>query len=188
MQRAFVDLAYPPGAATGAAAVDAVTRLLSVARGAAVPVYFTVSDTGARCGRPVEQGRWKSLPEPGTSAVGDPPGEEIVEALKPLENEVVIDKGSRPSAFFGTPLASYLVHQSCDTVIVAGITTSGCVRATVLDAFQYNFRCILPFECSADRSQISHKVTLFDLHMKYADVVSLDQAIGYLRRIASGAE
>ena len=63
------------------------------------------------------------------------------------------------------------------------MTTSGCVRATAVDAFQYNFEVVIPFECVADRSQISHKVNLLDLHMKYADVASLDDVIAYLRAV-----
>lgn len=89
----------------------------------------------------------------------------------------------KPSAFFGTPLASHLVHAGCDTVIVTGMTTSGCVRATVLDAFKYNFNVVIPSECCADRSQISHKVNLVDMHMKYADVVSSDETIDYLQKL-----
>jgi maleamate amidohydrolase len=96
----------------------------------------------------------------------------------------VINKGSKPSGFFGTPLASYLVHAGVDTVIVTGMTTSGCVRATVLDAFQNNFHVIIPHECSADRSQISHKVNLFDMHMKYADVISLEETVEYLDSVS----
>jgi nicotinamidase-related amidase len=64
------------------------------------------------------------------------------------------------------------------------MTTSGCVRATVLDAFQHNFNVIVPQECCADRSQVSHAVSLFDLHMKYADVVSTDKAIDYVASVA----
>jgi maleamate amidohydrolase len=103
-----------------------------------------------------------------------------VPALAPAEGEIVINKGGKPSGFFGTALASYLIDAGADTVIVTGMTTSGCVRATVLDAFQYNFNVVVPFECAADRSQISHRVSLFDLHMKYADVVSLGETVDYL--------
>lgn len=66
-------------------------------------------------------------------------------------------------------------------MIVTGMTTSGCVRATVLDAFQFNFHVIVRYECCADRSQISHKVSLFDMHMKYTDVVGLSEAIEYIK-------
>ena len=122
------------------------------------------------------------------SATGSPasPGDVIVDDLAPRPGETVIHKQFKPSAFFGTPLASMLIAQRVDTTIVTGMTTSGCVRATVLDAFEHNFHAIVPHEACADRSQISHKVNLFDLHMKYADVVSVDETLDYLERIAAG--
>jgi nicotinamidase-related amidase len=128
---------------------------------------------------PAERGRWKTQGLPPVPA-DLPPGDVIVDELTPEDDEIVITKGNKPSGFFGTPLASYLVHAGVDTAIVTGMTTSGCVRATVLDAFQNNFHVVIPHECSADRSQISHQVNLFDMHMKYADVVSLDETLGYL--------
>jgi nicotinamidase-related amidase len=108
----------------------------------------------------------------------------IIEPLAPLSTEIVIYKGGKPSGFSGTPLASYMIYERCDTAIVTGMTTSGCVRATLLDAFQANFHCLIPYECVADRSQISHKVNLFDMHMKYADVVSLEETVDYLEKLA----
>lgn len=145
-----------------------------------MPVYFT-RGFADELYRPndAEIGRWKST-VPAELSTATPPGDVIVDDVAPLPGEVIINKGGKPSAFFGTPLASYLIHDGCDTVVIVGMTTSGCVRATVLDAFQYNFHCIVPYECCADRSQISHKVTLFDLHMKYADVVTLDETITFL--------
>ena len=67
------------------------------------------------------------------------------------------------------------------------MTTSGCVRASVLDAFMNNFHVIVPWECVADRSQLSHAVNLFDMHMKYADVISLEETVGYLESVTAGA-
>ncbi|HVB04800.1 MAG TPA: isochorismatase family protein [Acidimicrobiales bacterium] len=186
MTIAFVDSAYPTGfSPTGWPCVEANATLLAAARAAGIPVFFTKSyfdETHAP--RPPERGRWKTvgalrepLPE------GTPPGDVIVEALTPRDDEIVIYKGAKPSGFSGTPLASYMIHEGCDTAIVTGMTTSGCVRATLLDAFQLNFHCVIPYECSADRSQLSHKVNLFDMHMKYADVVSLDETIDYLDKL-----
>lgn len=71
-------------------------------------------------------------------------------------------------------------HLGVDTVIVTGVTTSGCVRATVVDGFSYNFRVIVPMECCGDRAALPHKVNLFDMHMKYADVVSLQEVLDYM--------
>ncbi|TNC29748.1 isochorismatase family protein [Amycolatopsis alkalitolerans] len=185
MTRAFVDSTYATGwSATGYPAVDANVELLGAARQAQVPIFFTKGypeqDDQLQ---PAERGRWKSNGAPAPLPEGTPPGDVIVESLGPQPGDIVVDKGTRPSGFFGTPLISYLVHAGCDTVIVTGMTTSGCVRATVLDAFQYNFHVLIPFECSADRSQISHKVSLFDMHMKYADVISLNETIDYLQKL-----
>lgn len=187
MTRAFVDSAYPTGwSPTGYPAVEANASLLASARAAGLPIYFTRGYPEPDAELPAAQrGRWKVNRAPAPLPEGTPPGDVIVDELAPLPGEIVIDKGTKPSAFFGTPLVSYLVHNGCDTVIVTGMTTSGCVRASVLDAFQYNFNVIVPFECSADRSQISHRVSLFDMHMKYADVVSLDETVDYLEKLGA---
>jgi nicotinamidase-related amidase len=185
MTLAFVDSAYPTGhSETGWPAVAANAELLEAARARNIPVFFTKAyPEPDHDVLPVERGRWKTQAAP--SGPGDlPPGDVIVDELLPVHGEIVINKGSKPSGFFGTPLASYLIQAGVDTVIVTGMTTSGCVRATVLDAFQHNFHVIIPHECSADRSQISHKVNLFDMHMKYADVVSLEETVAYLDSIA----
>ena len=96
-----------------------------------------------------------------------------------MDGEVIIPK-LRPSGFFGTSLADMLIYHQVDTVIVTGMTTSGCVRATAVDAFSYNFRVVVPEECSGDRAVVSHKVSLFDMHMKYADVVPLEAVLDRL--------
>ena len=187
MTRAFVDSTYPSGfSPTGYPCVAAVASLLDVARRTGVPVFFTKGYANELYEPlPAERGRWRSsgaggnpLPE------GTPPGDVIVEELRPLPEEIVIYKGGKPSGFNGTPLLSYMIYEGCDTAIVTGMTTSGCVRATLLDAFQANLRCLVPYECVADRSQLSHKVNLFDMHMKYADVVSLAETIEYLEKLA----
>lgn len=185
MTRAFVDSTYPTGwSTTGYPAVAATQTLLDEAREMGLPIFFTKAHAWPdHQPQPIERGRWKLNTTPEPPPTGVPPGDVIMDDLAPLSGELVIAKGGKPSGFFGTPLASYLVHAGCDTVIVTGMTTSGCVRATVLDAFQYNFHVIIPFECAADRSQISHRVSLFDMHMKYADVISLDETISYLRAL-----
>ena len=87
-----------------------------------------------------------------------------------------------PSAFFGTPLASYLIERGVDTLVVTGSTTSGCVRASVVDAFAYNFRVVVPHDAVYDRTPTVHKVNLFDMAQKYADVTSTDELDAELRR------
>lgn len=181
MTRAFVDSDYPKGwGATGWPAVAATRTLLAAARTASAPVFFTQAYPWPdHRPRPAERGNWRFPPGP-PAAAELPPGDVIVDDLAPLPDEIVLFKGSKSSAFFGTPLVAHLVHAGVDTVIVTGMTTSGCVRATVVDAFSYNFRVIVPAECVADRSQLSHQVNLFDIHMKYGDVVSLQETLDYV--------
>jgi nicotinamidase-related amidase len=92
----------------------------------------------------------------------------------------------KPSGFAGTPLLSYLTLLGCDSVLVTGTTTSGCVRATVIDAFSYNFRVILAEEGCFDRSQASHAINLCDMNAKYADVIGVAEVIDYITRLPSG--
>ena len=88
-------------------------------------------------------------------------------------------KAARMSAFAGTPLMSYLQLLGCDSVIVTGTTTSGCVRATVLGAFSLNFRVTVVEDGCFDRAQVNHAVNLCDMHAKYANVMHSDEVIDY---------
>lgn len=113
-------------------------------------------------------------------------GYEFVQEIAPVAGDVVLPK-KHPSAFFATALCSHLIDKQADTVIVVGCSTSGCVRGTVVDAFSYNFKVAVPYECSFDRSITSHKVNLFDLGQKYADVLSTADLIEKLRAIPAAA-
>jgi nicotinamidase-related amidase len=104
-------------------------------------------------------------------------GYDFVAEIAPVEGDILIPK-KHPSAFFGTPLASYLIDLNIDTLVVTGCSTSGCVRGTAVDAFAYNFRVTIPEECVFDRSQTAHAVNLFDMAYKYADVRPVDEVIG----------
>lgn len=97
------------------------------------------------------------------------------------EETVVLKKGA--SAFFGTNLASILVTQRVDTVVLCGATTSGCIRATAIDLLQYGFPAIVPRECVGDRAGGPHDANLFDIQAKYADVVSAREALDYLESV-----
>lgn len=110
-------------------------------------------------------------------------GYDFVEEIAPREGDVLIPK-KHPSAFFGTALCSHLVDKQVDTVVVAGCTTSGCVRGTVVDAFSLNFRVAVPVECAYDRGQTSHKVNLFDMAQKYADVLPTAELVRQLQAVA----
>jgi nicotinamidase-related amidase len=113
-------------------------------------------------------------------------GYDFVAEVAPDPSDVLLPK-KHPSAFFGTPLASYLIERSIDTLVVTGCTTSGCVRGTVVDGFAYNFRVLVPHECVYDRSQASHAVNLFDMSEEYADVMSTDEALAALKSVERAA-
>jgi nicotinamidase-related amidase len=103
-------------------------------------------------------------------------GYRIPPEVAPEPKDIMLPK-KHPSAFFGTPLASYLVDLQVDSLIVTGCSTSGCVRSTVVDAFAYNYKVLVPFDAVYDRSETVHKVNLFDMGQKYADVMSTDDVI-----------
>lgn len=109
------------------------------------------------------------------------PHSAIVPDLSVLPTDLVVRK-TQPSAFFGTDLAGYLVSRGVDTLLIAGCTTSGCVRASVVDAMSHNFRPIVVRECVGDRAQAPHEASLFDMAQKYADVVSLESALNHLKK------
>lgn len=168
MTYAFVDDRFPLGhGATGWPCVKAIADLLAAARGRGLPVIYT---GGLAARNDAERGRWKSSGRPPDPAPGLPDAHEIVPGLRPQADETVVRK-RRPSAFFATELASLLTFHRVDTVIVTGMVTSGCIRATAVDAFSHNLRVVVPEECVADRVQVSHAVALFDIHMKYGDVL-----------------
>ena len=96
--------------------------------------------------------------------------------IAPHPQDIVIKK-QKPSGFFGSNLVSYLTLLGCDSVVVVGTTTSGCVRATAVDAFSLNYRVILAEEGCFDRSEASHAVSLCDMHSKYADVVPTGEVL-----------
>jgi maleamate amidohydrolase len=111
-------------------------------------------------------------------------GYEFVAEIAPEEKDILVPK-KHPSAFFGTPLASYLINTGADTLIVTGCSTSGCVRGTVVDGFAYNFRVMVPQDAVFDRSEVSHAVNLFDMSEKYADVMPTDDILTALQSLKS---
>lgn len=107
-------------------------------------------------------------------------GYDFVKEVAPADGDILLPK-RHPSAFFGTPLTSYLVDAGVDTLIVTGCTTSGCVRSSVVDAFSYNFRVSVPSDAVYDRSPVVHEVSLFDMSQKYADVTTTHILVDSLR-------
>lgn len=160
-----------------AAVIAANARLIAAARQKGVPIFY--SNVGLRA-TAAEKGVWGVKVAGGKGIT--PEADEVIAELAPQPNEVIVTK-PKASAFFGTQLASMLYFLGVDTVIVTGVSTSGCVRATVVDGFNYNFRVIVPVECCGDRASLPHKVNLFDMDMKYADVVELKEALTYLEQL-----
>jgi maleamate amidohydrolase len=165
--------------AEGWRAVECIARLTQAARERRVPVIYS---TGMDL-RPDgwDAGRWR---DKNTRRLEDVTvhldnGNTIVPLIAPQASDIVIRK-YKPSVFFGSMLAGFLVDLQADSIIACGATTSGCVRATVLDGFSLNYRMSVVEECTFDRGQASHAVNLFDMHQKYADVVSLDETIAFL--------
>jgi len=109
---------------------------------------------------------------------------EIDPRIAPLPGEPVLNK-LFASAFFGTPLAALLTAAGCDSVIVTGASTSGCVRATVVDALQHGFRPLVPREAVGDRNPDAHAANLYDMDTKYADVVSLAEVLEHLEEVGA---
>lgn len=111
-------------------------------------------------------------------------GYDFVEAIAPVEGDVLLPK-RHPSAFFGTPLTSYLIDRAVDSLVVTGCSTSGCVRSSVVDAFAYNFKVTVPADAVYDRSPLVHEVNLFDMAQKYADVTTTPELVDRLRALGS---
>ena len=114
-----------------------------------------------------------------------PRADDIVDEIAPRPEDVVIQK-TKPSAFFGTPLLSFLIDLKVDSLIVCGGTTSGCVRAAVIDAFSQNLRCAVVAEGCFDRLESSHAMNLVDMQAKYADVVTAEEVLSFVATLPDG--
>lgn len=159
--------------------VEATKRVLDVARTKGLPVVFTTIGFEPSL---KDGGLWmQKVPALADLQMGGK-WVEIDPRLEQRDDEtVIVKKGA--SGFFGTNLASVLVTQKADSVILCGATTSGCIRATAIDLLQYGWPTMVPRECVGDRAQAPHEANLFDIQAKYADVVSVDEAIGYLEGV-----
>jgi maleamate amidohydrolase len=179
LQYAFTDPSFVFG---GAELIERATvntaRLLEVARAAGVPVFHTVV-------------AWRDEKDLGLWTIKLPPCAEITPDSRWAQvddrlwddSDVLLPK-KWPSFFNGTPLISLLTALQRDTAIVTGCTTSGCVRATTVDAFSYGFRTILPEDCVGDQGRDAHESNLRDVHRRYAEVTTSDEVIAYLQRVA----
>jgi len=167
--------------AEGWTAAEHIAELLDGARARGVPVIYSTGVDPRPDG--FDRGRWLDKSARGKEQHSG--GNTIIPPIRPRPEDIVIAK-SKPSVFFGTLLTSYLVDLQADSIIACGTTTSGCVRATVVDGFSYNYRMSVVAECTFDRGQASHALNLFDMHQKYADVVQLDETLEYLRGVPAG--
>lgn len=171
----FTDPGYPTGADMSGP-VQATRRLLDTARAAALPIAFTTIAYGP--------GEARSLTwlDKATGMASLTTGSRLVEIDSNLQRRpdepIFVKQGA--SAFFGTGVASYLISTGADTLVVTGATTSGCVRASVVDAVQLGFPVLVPRAAVADRDDGPHEANLFDIQQKYGDVVDLDDALTYL--------
>lgn len=169
-------------ASCGPAAWDAIPviqRLLHTARDRAFPVIYTTGVTLPKS-EAWRGGRWNDKNTRRIEELENPAaGQSIVSDVAPQEGELILAK-EKPSAFFGTALASHLVELGVDSLIVCGTTTSGCVRSTVVDAFSLNYRVTVVADATFDRSARVHDVNLFDMDQKYADVRPLEHVLARL--------
>jgi nicotinamidase-related amidase len=166
-------------------AIAQIKKLIDRAHEKALPVIYT---TGARRADNWDSGGWRAKNTRSGEAPKTPSnrdGYQIVDEIAPSPKDLVITK-QKPSGFFATPMTSYLTQLHCDSVIITGTTTSGCVRATTVDAFSNNYRVALVEDGCFDRSEASHAITLCDMNAIYADVVKTDEVLGYFDTLEPG--
>ena len=166
-----------------------IKRLLEAARHKGIPVIYTTGerradgwDRGAWAWKNNRTSAWRSGRDLAQRPVD---GNRINDEIAPMPQDILIKK-LKPSAFHGTPLTSFLTRLQADSLIMVGTTTSGCVRASVLDAFSENYRVTLAEEGCFDRSQASHAINLCDMHAKYADVVGTEECVAYIKNLPDG--
>jgi maleamate amidohydrolase len=159
-------------------AVENTARLLAAARDVGAPVFHTVVCWDGA----LELGMWRQKLPFLVECTPDSHWAQVDERLwEP--GDVLLPK-KRPSFFHGTPLHSLLTFAGCDTVVITGATTSGCVRATIVDAFSNNFRTIVPEDCVGDHERGPHEANLRDVHRRYAEVTTSEHVLGYLAELA----
>jgi maleamate amidohydrolase len=162
--------------------VATIRRLLEETRRAGLPVVFTTVSYGEG-DRVTAAAFIDKVPALLTLEAGSR-WTEIDPRIAPQPGEPVLDK-LFASAFFGTPLSSLLAAAGCDSVVVTGASTSGCVRATVVDALQHGYRPVVPREAVGDRNPAAHEANLYDIDTKYGDVVSADDVVAHLEALAA---
>jgi nicotinamidase-related amidase len=182
LSRGFTEPEFPAGADL-TDVVTATGRLIEAGRRAGAPVVFTtIAYTPAEAEGSAVTWLQKAT---GMRTLREGSPAVAIDPRLPMHPEDVLLVKKGASAFFGTTLAATLTGLGCDTVLVCGATTSGCVRATAVDAVQSGFPVLVPRDCVGDRAPGPHEASLFDIQAKYGDVVDLDDAVGYLAALAS---
>jgi maleamate amidohydrolase len=163
------------------AALPHLERLMTAARKAGLPIIYSTQET-----RPEAKAYRTEATKRRLEKI-DPHAFEIQPELAPHSNDLIVFK-QRASVFFGTPLVAQMLRLGVDSLIVCGESTSGCVRASVVDAYSHGFHVTVIEEGCFDRSLLSHKINLFDMHHKYADVMHLENALAALEGRGTVAE
>jgi nicotinamidase-related amidase len=175
LSRGFTDPSFPTGADL-TSQVTGTAQLIDAMHARSLPVLFTVIAFQENLR---DAGAWLTKFPGARGLVEGTPASELDPRLPVAPEDTVLVKKA-PSAFFGTSLAAMLTAEAVDTVIVCGATTSGCVRASVVDSVQHGFQTLVVRDCVGDRAEGPHEANLFDMQAKYADVIDLDEALGYL--------
>jgi maleamate amidohydrolase len=162
-------------------AVSVIQRVLAGCRAKNLPIIYT-TNTRRPDGWDATSRRWKNY-RALENYERETKGNAIVSEIAPQPRDIVIVK-PKPSGFFGTPLLSFLIHLKVDSLLICGVSTSGCVRATVTDAFSNNFRVGAIADACFDRTEASHAINLFDMNAKYADVIESDEALAYIEPLS----
>lgn len=180
MSRAFTSTAYRVGSKADSV-IEHIGQLLHVVRRRPIPVvYTTVSYT-----HPSQAGLWGAkIPGLLDLRADDPNAIQIHPDIAPVPGELVVNK-HYSSAFFETDLHGRLTQLKIDTVVLTGCSTSGCVRATAVDAVSSGYRVIVPREAVGDRAQLPHEAALFDIDSKYGDVMGISDVHDYLTHLST---
>lgn len=166
-------------------AIPYIQKLLQAARDQRIPIFYTTGIDRRPDGFDAGGWRRKNTRSAEAEAIAGYGSNEIVREIAPQPEDIVIEK-LKPSPFHGTPLVGYLTDLGIDTLLICGTTTGGCVRAGVIDAFSYNYYVGVVEECTFDRGEASHAINLFDMNAKYADVVSTEEAVSYMKQTEKG--
>jgi maleamate amidohydrolase len=155
------------------AAIAPTVRLFAAARAAGIPIIYSTVDRAGGARVEATNRRVNRLSDQSFA---------IREEFKPRPDDLIVPK-QRASIFYGTPILAHLVRLGVRSLIFCGESTSGCVRASVVDAYSAGYHSVVVEECTYDRHLLSHKVNLFDLHHKYADVMHVDEVVAHLNKL-----